>query len=368
VRSWSEDEFAAGANEWRRLLDESGADPLFMSWDWQWRWWRHHAGFLGAQLCLLAAYLPDGRLVGIAPLYRRRAPHRYGLQAPRLEFIGLAFRDSRPVFSEYLDLIVATSCERQVLAAFARALRTDGRWSDLVFANTRTHSMAALLVKEHLARDCYVRRLDILEAHATRLPARFENYIKALKSGTRRKLWNQRGRLQSPHVTLATETDIGDFLDQIDNFHRVRWGGAHYLGARRRFHLDFAAEMARRNALRMSILSVDGEPISVMYNLHLRNTEYNMQSGFSAAAADLSPGYLHFGYCVEDACTRGVTSFDFLAGSGRNRQYKQDFLTSQMGLLTLQVVRGPALRALYRVYDWMHPAAPAPASSPDGDS
>ena len=101
----------------------------------------------------------------------------------------------------------------------------------------------------------------------------------------------------------------------------------------------------------MSLLCEEGEPISAMYNIELGGTEYNLQSGFSPRVASLSPSYLHFGYCLEHAARRGVRVFDFLAGAGRSREYKQDFATGDVDLVTLQAIREPRLQRIYRLYD-----------------
>ena len=351
VRTWGELEFTAGRAEWQGLLGRSSANALFMSWAWQWRWWQLHRAALGAELNLLAAYAPDGRLVGLAPLFRHTARHRLGLRAKRLEFLGTAFRDAgRTTFSEYLDLIVDRSCEEAVLAAFAAHLGEDPCWSDLVLANTRTAGLAARLAQSAFGGHCYLRRQDELMAYVLQLPLRFEEYLGALKPGIRRKVWNRRARHDAPAFRWAEPAEIGGLLERIARFQSARWGAraTAHIGA---FHLGFATAMAEEQALRLSVLSEGGEPISILYNVELEGIEYNLQSGFDPRRASLSPSYLHFGYCIESAVGRGVRALDFLAGSGRNRAYKQDFITEKVSLLTVQVIRAGWLAQLYRLYD-----------------
>ncbi|MHB1871744.1 MAG: GNAT family N-acetyltransferase [Steroidobacteraceae bacterium] len=356
VRPWGELEFTAGRAEWQSLLARSSANALFMSWAWQWRWWQLHRAALGAELSVLAAYAPDGRLVGLAPLYRHRVGHRLGLRAERLEFLGAAFRGSgRTTFSEYLDFIVDRACEEAVLAAFAAHLQGDGRWSDLVFANTRTDGLAARLAQGEFAAGCYLRRQDALTAYVLPVPARLKDYLDALKPGIRRKVWNRRARRDAPAFRWAEPGETGRLLEQIERFQAARWG-PRAAASMRPFHLAFAAAMAEEQALRLSVLSQGAEPISILYNVELDGTEYNLQSGFDPRSAALSPSYLHFGYCIENAVGRGLRSLDFLAGSGRSRTYKQDFGTEEVGLLTVQVIRAPWLARLYRLYD----GTPAP--------
>ena len=93
----------------------------------------------------------------------------------------------------------------------------------------------------------------------------------------------------------------------MDEFHAARWGGVHISGLMREFHLTLVKTLAERNALRMSILVDRGVPISILYNIRVGNIEYNIQSAFSPShAKGLSPGYLHLGYCLEDAHADGI--------------------------------------------------------------
>lgn len=351
IRKWTEEQFATSVDAWQQLLSRSSADPLFMSWDWQWRWWQCHKSILGAELVMLAAYGPDDTLVALAPCYASPAQHKAGIKARRLQLIGSAWRSDRAVFSEYLDVIVAREAASAALPLLARALAAE-HWDDFVFANVRPQSTAAQLASEYLGKGAYVRVTDALEAHATVIEGSFEEYLQRLNAGARRKVWNHRKKLQQPELSFAGEGEVGAFLDRIDALHRARWGVPHYVGIRRAFHQDFAASMARQGALRMSILSHAGTPISVLYNIRLGGAEYNLQSGFDAAAVSgVSPGYLHLGYCLEGAFADRLRLFDFLAGEGRNRQYKADFNTQSSVIETRQVVRSATLRLLYRTYD-----------------
>ena len=140
------------------------------------------------------------------------------------------------------------------------------------------------------------------------------------------------------------------FFDQIDAFHLERWKAPQYVGVAREFHFALARALIAR-VLRMSTLFSAGAPLAVMYNVRLGTTEYNIQSGFDPAlAVGLSPGYLHFGYSLEEACRDGIRRFDFLAGEGRNRQYKQDFVTTEFPLLTFHAIRARHLKLLYRAH------------------
>ena len=51
--------------------------------------------------------------------------------------------------------------------------------------------------------------------------------------------------------------------------------------------------------------------------------QYNIKMGFDPALSNrLSFGLIHFGYAMEAAAERGTTAYDFLAGPGRNHDFK----------------------------------------------
>lgn len=350
IRTWSEEEFAGAAAVWQDLVARSDVDPLFMSWDWQWLWWHHHRQILGGTLAIVACYA-GSKLVGLAPFYLRSVPHRAGIRATRMEIIGSNFRDGRGVFSEYLDLIADREYRGGVAAAVARHLGEDRRWADLVLGNSPAAGVGAELVQHHLAESCLVRQTDRLEAHRATLPGDFQAYLRSLDGGTRRKVWNHRSKLDAPELVVADADHAVEVFDRIDAFHRERWNAPQYVGVARDFHFALAPRLASRGALRMSTLTSAGKPLAVMYNVRLGGTEYNIQSGFDASrAAGISPGYLHFGYSLEEACRDGIRKFDFLAGEGRNRQYKADFVTTEVPLLTIHAIRAKHLRWLYQAH------------------
>ena len=352
MKAWTEEDFANSYGQWHELLERCDADPLFMSWDWQWLWWRHYREELNAKLFMLAGYSADGMLVGLAPFYIRRAAHRGGFSATRIESLGSNWRCANGVFSEYLDLVVDRDYERAFIAALAEAILEDSRWSDLVISNARPGGPAAAFIDILHGERCYVRKTDTLAAHVALLPSHFSDYVVALKSGTRRKLWNHRARLTHPQMLLGGAQDIAPLFDLMNSLHIERWGHPTFKGLRGRFHQAFALSLANRNQLRFSTLVADGAPISVAYNARIGETEYSIQSAFKPhAIKGLSPGYLHFGYCIEQACSEGVKRFDFLAGTGRNRDYKREFLTSSASMVTLQAIRSRPLAWLYRAYD-----------------
>jgi CelD/BcsL family acetyltransferase involved in cellulose biosynthesis len=350
LRLWSEAEFASSREPWQALLAASSADPLFMSWDWQWRWWKHHWRLLSAQPRILAAYAEDDSLVGIVPLYAQRVRHRGLIGAWRLQLLGGSWRDGRPAFSEYLDFIVAAHAGPAFFDALAQWFRAEREWDDLVLPNVLPNSHAARFAREFLSSGALIRSVDPLVAHRLRLPASFEAYTAGLASGVRRRLLNQRRKIGQPELILAGPGEIAEDLRALRAFKAERWRRTHcpeFLD----FHLEFAAAMAELGCLRLSRLVAGGQTLSVLYDIRAGGAEYYLESGFDAnSATGLTPGYLHLGYAIESACADGLERFDLLGGHGRHRAYKRDLCPEEATLFCYQVVRAPLLRALYGVH------------------
>jgi CelD/BcsL family acetyltransferase involved in cellulose biosynthesis len=355
ARAGSTEEFAASKHAWDALLAASGADPLFMSWDWQWRWWLHHRRALGATLRLVAVY-SGGTLVGLAPFYSRQVLVRGLLRLCRMELIGTAWRDPHAAYSDYLDIVAARDFSAAVRQSISEWLKSQRFWDELALCCIKRDGVAYGLVEHHLRRFTYVREVDPMQAWCAPLPPKFDQFVERLRSDVRRKLFNQRRKLLPIELQYAREADVAEFLRELWRYSAERWGAASSASRHRdpgpaNFHVDFASCMARAGQLRLSRMRTAGGMVSVMYNVWVRGTVYYLQSGFDAAASrGASPGYLHFGYAIEAACQEKAGRFDFLAGPGRHREYKGDLLTEPVPVVTCHAVRGGLARTLYGIY------------------
>lgn len=349
IRFWTEEEFSRAQVQWDSLLRTSAADPLFMSWDWQWRWWAHHRRTLGAELCLVALY-SDAQLVGLAPFYTHRAVVRRILHPVRMELIGTAWRDARAAFSDYLDIVAMQAFRCRVVTRLVEWLR-ECSWDELVLCCTRPDGVAAELAERHLSSIARVRRVDPLTGWCAQLPERFENYLARLSPEVRRRLFNQRRKLEEPTLKYAREREVKDYLALLWRYAERRWGKGGPSEAYVSFYQDIAGHLVRDGRLRLSRLDTQKGTLSVMFSVLAGNCVYYLQSGFDQVRSrGISPGYLHFGYAIEAACAERSHRFDFLGGSGRHRDYKRDLLTENIPLMTYHAVRSAWARGLYAAY------------------
>ncbi len=352
LRTWSVDEFRESRALWDDLVRRSDADPLFMSWDWQWRWWNHHSQVLGAALRLAAVYEGD-RLVGLAPFYSRVARVRGVLRSRRLELMGIAWRDPRAMFSDYPDIIAASGERTSVLREVEGWLAAEPFWDEIALCCTKRSGVAAQLAVEKLSRWTLVRDVDGMTGWRARLPSSFESYVGALTPTVRRKLFNQRRKLAEPRMDYVSGPELSQALEQLWRFSAARWHRGPPGAEVRAFQEDIARFLASTGELRFSRLCTADGLLSTLYCIQRAGTVYYLQSGFDAGRGrGLSPGLLHFGYAIEAACKEGGNWFDFLAGTGRNRDYKRDLLTESVPVVSYHIVRRRVRRALYKAYEY----------------
>ncbi len=73
----SEDVFSGMRNDWNALLELSAANEVFLLWEWVSSWWKafEHGN---DDLHILVGNTPEGKMVGIAPLYLERRKGSWG--------------------------------------------------------------------------------------------------------------------------------------------------------------------------------------------------------------------------------------------------------------------------------------------------
>ena len=124
------DEADALRPAWTDLLERSERNELTQSPEWLLTWWRIFGGLQGRQL-RLGLFHDGDRLVGLAPLLRRRHWYRGWLPFRRLELLASGEPTADGIYSNHLGIIAergaeATVAHRLVAAINAGAIRQLG--------------------------------------------------------------------------------------------------------------------------------------------------------------------------------------------------------------------------------------------------
>ena len=352
----STDGFRALKAEWDALLRSSQANRLFLSWQWQFGWWETWSQDPGMRLLLLKACRQD-RLVGIAPLYLDTVRLRGGMNVTRMQFIGNAWRKKATVRTEYLGFILADDEPAQIAAAFLEYVSAQHDWDEFVICDSVRDTDTYRQVRRSAADNKWlVSEAEVDRGVKIDTSGDFETYLQSLGRNTRLKLYNRRKHLYAVgnvELTHASANEAGTYFEILNAFHRRRWGRDCFAGPALSFHTNLVRRLGPAQSHDFSCLTIDGNPVSVSYNLQVEDTVYNIQSGFEENYdSKLSLGTLHMGFAIEAAFDSGtIQTFDLLAGGGKSEFYKKKYKGQAVEFVTLQITRNRLLRSFRAVYE-----------------
>ncbi|WP_375177129.1 GNAT family N-acetyltransferase [Marinobacter mobilis] len=323
---------------------------LFQSKAWQDAWWNVWGNTPGFQRISEGKAGSSGVYLDCYRLFRC-------LPVRCFQFVGTNYRRLSTPRTEYNTFCPDPRSHQERELAISEMLDVEA-WGEAVFRDVREDA-PDLQVMEKLAagRGWLVRSVSTDRAYAIDTRGRFEDYLANLGRNTRLKLFNRRKLLAeggSIELQNAWPNRVDEFFELLNRFHRQRWGGDCFNGHSLRFHKQFLRQVGEEGgAPDLSLLTCNGQVISVLYNVCYKGNVYNLQSGYiEDFHRKIALGTLHLGYSIESAFRNpGVYGFDMLAGTGKNDNYKVRLATLSVGLQSIMLVRSPLLKALYRLKD-----------------
>lgn len=181
----------------------------------------------------------------------------------------------------------------------------------------------------------------------------FNEYMASLGSNTRSVYFNRRRRLeQVGEIELINfdYSDAGGFFEILNQFHLPRWGRACYSSE----SIKFMCALIERvhffgGTPILQAMRVNGEAVSVIYDIEWEGVRYNLQSGYKENRfPKIALGSIHFGYAIEEAIKNGHI-YDFMAGIGKNNNYKKNIANREILLSSFTINRGMT-KYLYKIY------------------
>jgi CelD/BcsL family acetyltransferase involved in cellulose biosynthesis len=346
------------ADPWLALLGQSASNEPMLSPAWLLPWWRIY----GNRHELALGLFRDGeRVVGLAPLLRRRYWHWPGLPFRRLELLGADVDEEDGVGSDYLHLIAATGAEESVAAAFAAAVAHGafGAWDELSLPNLGGgHPMTAHLIAAFHHHELSAECVQITVARYVPLPATWEDYLKALDKKDRYNLlragrdfdaWAA-GDGEVRRASTPAELEEGRHI--LAALHNERWEAASVAGAFQgerfaAFHAEVMPRLLAAGALELLWLTVRGEAVAAMYNVVWNNKVYFYQCGRRLDVPHhLRLGIVLIGHALRAAIAVGRREFDFLGGDAR---YKRHLALAHRPIESLRVGRPSLLEGAHRL-------------------
>jgi CelD/BcsL family acetyltransferase involved in cellulose biosynthesis len=305
--------------EWEDLVQSSSCASVFVSWHWQYHWWRNYYR-VGDQLRILVVRA-DSQVVGILPLYITRKKILKFFQYKVLQFIGIG-GDTSP---DYLDAIVVADKAEQTLKSLV----------DFIFEKLKDWQLLTLseILSDSLFLSCLIdtaSRQGLATKKAMRanisyieLPDDWEKYLKQLSANRRAQLRRSRKKFYSAGdgkcFTISDEKRLDWAIDKLIELHHKRWQGRaeHYAFSSPNyisFHRSVMHDFIKQNRLRLFCLTLDEKIISMLYCYRWKDTMYYFQGGFDPDYQHLQPGQVIMGHAIESAIQERLKVFDMLKG------------------------------------------------------
>lgn len=181
----------------------------------------------------------------------------------------------------------------------------------------------------------------------------FNDYMTSLGSNTRSAYFNRRHRLEKiGKVELVNfeYSKSNHFFEMLNRFHIPRWGRTCYSPDSVKFMCGLVERVhfgGGRPVLQS--MCINGEVVSVIYDIEWEGVRYNLQSGYKENRfSKIALGSIHFGYAIEEAIAKGMI-YDFMAGVGKNNNYKKYIANCETPLKSFLISRG-VTKYLYRIY------------------
>jgi hypothetical protein len=172
----------------------------------------------------------------------------------------------------------------------------------------------------------------------------FSEYVRQLSPSTRLTYFNRRKRLSAigtvefVHYPLEK---IFDFFKLLNQFHLARWGNACYSQDSQSFLKNFLECLPDEGGSAiLEAMLVNGEVVSVLFDVVLLGCRYNFQSGYAENKfSKVALGAVHMGYAIESAIQLG-SIYDFMAGEGKHSNYKARIATHSEAMKSINIERG----------------------------
>lgn len=209
------------------------------------------------------------------------------------------------------------------------------------------------LQRECQAHGWYLTTRNPCSAYSVDTKPSFEAYCAGLSGSARAQIFNRRKRLNA--LGEVSFRDYGNerdaFLTLLNGFHEKRWGKPCFSSENLRFIQCLLKDEGVRPIL--SVMSLDGQPISVLLDVVVGRRRYNLQAGFQENLANgLALGILHLGYAIEESTkSDSIDVYDFMAGTGKQTNYKERFATHEIRLKDVIIVKPIWLQWVYKLHD-----------------
>jgi len=298
--------------EWSKLLANSFANTIFLTWEWLYSWAETYIE-PGKSLFIVAVY-DEQELIGIAPWYIYNQPFSI-FTLRKIHFLGFPNSDS-----DYLDVIIMKGKEKKVVQAlydylFSVAQRV---WDCLYLQDIPADSFFLLRLIEKVKEEGkFIDFQPCSFCPATPLPTSADAFLSGLSSHHRLQLRRHRRMIEKydNHKFRSFKgSECVSSLDEFLSFHKDKKGSedeSFYSLLK-----SFVNRCKDKDWVQIDFLFVNEVPAAALFHFNYDNalSQYIMVTD-KTVNPKVSIGNVLIGYCIEESIKRCISRYDFLKGT-----------------------------------------------------
>jgi len=294
-------------SEWESVLQDSPADTLFLTPQWQKVWWDTFGD--GRTMCGFSYAFPDGAAGDGAAAIASLAK-----SGDTVTFIG-----SQDTF-DYNDFPIRPGHEEGFYQALLECMEEQD-CRTLRLDSLRESSPTLELFPEMARGRGYT--VDIEQEDVTSgidLPGTWDEYLGLLNKKDRHELRRKLRRLDSQTdwkwYSITDPVEAGERLGEfIKLMRQSRTDKDEFMTPEReRFFHNITQRMAELGQLQLYFLDLDGSTVATSLCFDYGGSRLLYNSGYDPEYGYFSVGLLLNAMCLKDAIERGLSYFDFLRG------------------------------------------------------
>lgn len=339
-------------DEWNKLLLNSNASTIFLTWEWVEAWWEIYGQ--SRELFVITVRDNNNELVGIAPFYRESRRLFGVLSVCIVRFLGIG----GDVAPNYLDIIVRRGMEQEVVRTIMGQLEfSRNLWNILELADIPEKSISLL----HFEREIKKYKWQFDKMHHTAcpfilLPKTWDEYLKT-KSGSFRKKIKYYLRALSrdfkvDFYRVERLEELNSKMELLEMLHLDRW--ANQLSGFQskdynKFHKIVSRRFLENGWLRLYFLTIDDKEVGALYCYSFANTMSFYQSGRLKEWDQNNVGTVTLTRSVQEAIKEGLKEFDFLCGI---EEYKYRWADHQRQNILIRIWTISYKNHCFLLQDW----------------
>lgn len=258
-----------------------------------------------------------------------------------LHLMGVSCREVSTPRAEYINLntLLAEGSVNDLVMRLAELPWHQFQIPDVIQGSAAEAQI--LMLAQALGVTAYREKQELAYSVA---PGDCEKYWQGLGVNTRLRYYNRR-KLLSNYGEVSffryPLNKVDEFIARLNEFHLIRWGQPCYGAQSIKFMGEFLTALNHQGGeVILESMQVGGQDVSLLLDIVWQGYRYNLQSGYMENKfPKIALGALHMGYAIETALKQGY-GYDFMAGQGKNTNYKQHISNQQVTLVSYALVRG----------------------------